>query len=67
MTAIVCKILFCFLYLYLQLQIFKTIIFWLKSTFLSTKNNLDLIWKFFNIKFLKFRISVKSLKKQLSN
>ena len=65
MTAIVCKILFCFLYLYLQLQIFKTIIFGWKALYLSTKDNLD--QKFFNIKFLKFRISVKSLKKQLPN
>ena len=46
MKMIVCKFFFCFLCLYLQLQLLKTVIFMPELTLSFLKNVLKQTWKF---------------------
>ena len=59
----VCAILFCFLCLYEQLQLLKTVIFRLEFTYLSKKSP-KINLKFFHYQIL---ISVERSEKQLEN
>ena len=44
------KIFFCFLFLYEQIYVFKTVTFWLEFTLSFYKNVLKQTWKAFNTK-----------------